>query len=84
MCVCVMGDAGAPWADITQDALGGGGHRGYRAGRSLSVELANTPVIALQARPPPPRPRLQHVNTHSDKQANTRSGSTFRATERLC
>lgn len=48
--MCVMGDAGAPWADITQDALGGGGHRGYRAGRSLSAELANTPVIALQAR----------------------------------
>lgn len=52
-----------------------------------SAELANTPVIACKharAHSAPPGPRLQHahVNTHSDKQANTRSGSTFRATER--
>lgn len=46
MYVCVLWDrdAGAPWADITQDAQGGGGI-GVMGGRRLSAELANTPVI---------------------------------------
>ena len=37
-------DAGAPWADITQDAQDGGVGV-MEEGRRLSVELANTPVI---------------------------------------
>jgi len=36
-------DAGAPWADITQDAQGRG--VGVIWGRRLSMELAITPVI---------------------------------------
>lgn len=45
MCVRALWDrdAGAPWADITQDARGGG--VGVIGGRRLSAELANTPVI---------------------------------------
>jgi len=46
VCVCVLWnrDAGARCTDITQDAQGGG-RRGYKGERRLSVELANTPVI---------------------------------------
>lgn len=53
VCECVWDrDAGALWADITQDAHGGG--IGVMGQRRLSVELANTPVIPCK-----------HANTHT-------------------
>lgn len=92
MCVCVWDrDAGAPWADITQDAQGEdiGVVEGKRAlcgaGKHTCDPLlarSHTFLFFFTQTHTHIRPvRLQRVNTHSGKQANTHSGSTLHVIE---
>lgn len=78
-------DAGAPWADITQDALVGG-RSGYMWKKALHGTRSHTcdPLLTCLhtlTHIAPSAPALQHVNIHSDKQTNTRSGSTLHTIE---